>query len=218
MVTVGQASTALAYTGPQSVSAGASLGPAAALSSSASACQAGQPVSFTLGTNPATGAAGTYPLESATTNSSGAAAGAPVSTSGWQAGAYTITASYAGTGNCGASTVTEPLVVTTAGLAAAGAGSYPVTGAGTAGFGFIVAKIPHTSSYLGAISLVRNGSASGSLAALFWALSRTPMMASTAQLMWFNSAPNRTSSSYCAVRSAPVNFARGSSATVNCVV
>ena len=114
-VTVVQASTALAYTGPQSVSAGASLGPAAALSSSASACQAGQPVSFTLGTNPATGAAGTYPLESATTNSSGAAAGAPVSTSGWQAGAYTITASYAGTGNCGASTVTEPLAVTTPG-------------------------------------------------------------------------------------------------------
>ena len=156
-VTVAQASTALAYTGPPSVSAGTGLVPAATLTSPASACQASQPVTFTLDTNPTTGAAGTYPLEPATTTASGAATGASISTTGWQAGAYTITASYAGTGNCAASTATAPLAVTTPGLAAAGAGSYPVTGAGTVSFGFIVAKIPHTSRYLGGISLVSTG-------------------------------------------------------------
>jgi YVTN family beta-propeller protein len=157
LVTVAQAGTALAYTGPESVSAGAGLVPAAALSSPAGACQAGQPVTFTLDANPTTGTAGTYPLESATTSAGGTATGAPVSTSGWQAGAYTVTASYAGTGNCGPSTATAPLPVTTPGLAAEGAGSYPLAG-GAVSFGFIVAQIPHTSRYQGAISLV---SASG---------------------------------------------------------
>ncbi len=157
-ITVAQASTTLAYAGPQSISAGASLAPAAILSSSASACQASQPVTFILATNPTTGASGSYSLESATTNPSGAATGAPVSTTGWQAGAYTITASYAGTANCSASTATAPLVVTTAGLAAAGAGSYTNAGVGPVGFGFIVAHIPHTSSYLGAITLINTGS------------------------------------------------------------
>ena len=60
--------------------------------------------------------------------------------------------------NCGASATGQPLVVMTAGLAAAGAGRYPLPGAGTVSFGFIVAKIPHTSSYLGAIALISNGS------------------------------------------------------------
>ena len=48
-------------------------------------------------------------------------------------------------------------MVTTPGLAAAGAGSYSITGTGPVGFGFIVARIPQTSIYLGAISLVSNG-------------------------------------------------------------
>ena len=157
-VTVAPAGTTLAYTGPQSIAARTSLVPAASLSSSAAACQASQSVTFTLSANPATGTAGTYTLESASTTSGGAATGASISTSGWLAGAYTITASYAGTVNCGASATGQPLVVTTAGLAAAGAGRYPLPGAGTVSFGFIVAKIPHTSSYLGAIALISNGS------------------------------------------------------------
>ena len=119
-VTVTPAATALTYTGPQSVARGASFTPVATLSSPASACQAGQPVSFTLNANPKTGAPRTYPLESATTDGTGAATGASVSTSGWRAGAYTITASYAGTADCGASASTKPLVVTVSGLKAAG--------------------------------------------------------------------------------------------------
>ena len=154
-VTVAPAATALAYTGPQSAARGASFTPAAALSSPASACQAGQPVSFTLNVNPKTAAARTYPLESATTDGTGAATGAPVSTSGWRAGAYTITASYAGTADCGASASTKPLVVTVSGLKAAGTGSYPVPGAGTVTVDFAV--IGHTSTYHGGITLVSKG-------------------------------------------------------------
>ena len=154
-VTVTPAATALAYTGPQSAARGTSFTPAATLSSPASACQAGQQVSFTLNVNPKTAAARSYPLESATTDGTGAATGAPVSTSGWRAGAYTITASYAGTADCGASASTKPLVVTVSGLKAAGTGSYPVPGAGTVNVDFAV--IGHTGTYHGGITLVSKG-------------------------------------------------------------
>jgi hypothetical protein len=154
-VTVTPAATALAYTGPQSVPRGTSFTPAATLSSPASACQAGQAVSFTLNVNPKTGTPGTYPLESATTDSTGAAAGASVPTSGWRAGAYTITAGYAGTADCGASASTKPLVVTVSGLKAAGSGSYPVPGTATVKVDFAV--IGHTGTYHGGITLVSRG-------------------------------------------------------------
>jgi MBG domain (YGX type)/Putative Ig domain len=188
-VTVTQATTSLAYTGPQSISPGTSLVPAATLSSSASACQASQLVSFSLATNP-TGAAGSYSLGSATTNGSGVAAAAAVSTVGWQAGAYTLTASYAGTGNCGASTATAPLVVTTAGLAAAGAGTYSITSAGPVGFGFIVAQIPHTGSYLGAVSLVSTGSwrLAGTLSGYTKSSATQGTVTGTGSLYWWNPA------------------------------
>jgi hypothetical protein len=154
-VTVTPAATALAYTGPQSAARGASFTPAATLSSPASACQAGQQVSFTLNVNPKTAAAQSYPLEPATTDGTGAATGASVSTSGWRAGAYTITASYAGTADCGASASTKPLVVTVSGLKAAGTGSYPVPHAGTVNVDFAV--IGHTGTYHGGITLVSKG-------------------------------------------------------------
>ncbi len=155
-VTVTPAATALTYTGPQSVARGASFTPAATLSSPASVCPAGQPVSFTLNASPKTGAPGTYPLESATTDGTGAATAASAPTSGWRAGAYTITASYAGTADCGASASTKPLVVTVSGLKAAGSGSYQVPGTGTVSVNFAV--IGHTSTYHGGITLVRKGS------------------------------------------------------------
>jgi hypothetical protein len=155
-VTVAQTGTALAYGGPRKVSAGTGLVPAAVLTSPAGACEDAQPVTFTLNDNPTTGAAGAYPLESAATRTGAAATGAPVSTSGWQAGAYAITASYAGTGDCGPSTTTAPLTVTTPRPAAAGAGSYPLAGA-TVTFAFTVVLIPHTSRYSGSISLVSAG-------------------------------------------------------------
>ena len=117
---------------------------------------AGQPVSFTLDVNPTTGTAGSYPLESAATDGTGAAAGASVSTSGWQPGAYTITASYAGTANCGASAPpgrwwSPPPAWRPPGV------SYVLPGTGTVNADFIVAKIPHTGIYVGGISLVSDG-------------------------------------------------------------
>jgi YVTN family beta-propeller protein len=190
-VTVAPAGTALAYAGPQTVSAGTGLVPAAALSSPAGPCQAGQPVTFTLDANPTTGAAGSYPLESAATSAGGTATGAPVSTSGWQAGAYTVTAAYAGTGNCGPSTATAPLAVTTPGLAAAGAGSYPAAGA-TVSFGFIVAQIPHTSRYLGAISLISAGGwrLSGTLSGYATSSATQGALTGTGSLYWWDKTLN----------------------------
>jgi Tol biopolymer transport system component len=191
-VTVGQAGTSLAYTGPESIAVGTSLVPAATLSSPAAACEASQPVTFSLSANPANGTAGTYTLESATTISGGTATGASVSTSGWLAGAYTITASYPGTANCSASTTAEPLVVTTSGLAAAGAGTYSVTGTGQVGFGFIVARIPHTSFYLGDLSLISNGSwrLTGTMNTYALSSSTQGMVTGTGSLYWWNPALN----------------------------
>jgi MBG domain (YGX type)/Bacterial Ig-like domain (group 3) len=191
-VTVGQAGTTLVYTGPESISAGTGLVPAATLTSPASACESGQQVTFALNANPATGVAGTYTLESATTGSSGSATGASVSTKNWQAGAYAITASYAGTANCAAATVTEPLAVTVPGLGAAGAGGYTVSGAGAVGFGFIVAQVPHTSSYLGAISLINNGKweFTGTITSYVMTSSTQGTLAGTGSLSWWNPALN----------------------------
>ncbi len=189
-VTVGPAGTTLTYTGPESIAAGIGLVPAANLSSPAAACQASQPVTFTLSANPATGTTGTYTLESATTISGGAATGASISTAGWLAGAYTITASYPGTLDCGASTASTPLVVTTPGLAAAGAGSYSITGTGPVGFGFIVARIPQTSIYLGAISLVSNGNwrLAGTLNTYTTSSATQGNVTGIASLYWWNPA------------------------------
>jgi hypothetical protein len=192
-VTVGQAGTTLTYTGPQTVSAGTALVPSATLTSPAGACQAGQTISFSLNTNPKTGAAGPYTLGSAVTNASGTATGASVSTTGWQAGAYTLTAAYAGTGNCAMSTATSPLAVTTPGLAAAGAGSYPVTGAETVKFGFIVALIPHTTKYAGAISLVSGDWwLNGSLSSYVNTSATQGTAAGTGSLYWWNQTLNHS--------------------------
>ena len=190
-VSVGQASTGLAYTGPSSVSTQASLVPAATLSSAASACQVGQSVSFTLDANPATGAAGSYLLESAITTSGGAATGGSIHTTGWQPGAYTITASYAGTANCVASTTTEPLTVTAPGLAAAGAGSYPLAGR-TVGFGFIVARAPRTGAYQGGISLVSPGTwqLTGTLKGYTKSSPTQGTLTGTGSLYWWNQSLN----------------------------
>jgi mucin-19 len=188
-LTVTQAGTTLTYTGPQTISTGTALVPSATLASPSSACQASQTISFSLNTNPVTGAAGPYTLESAVTNASGTATGASVSTNGWQAGAYTLTAAYAGTGNCAMSTATSPLAVTTPGLTAAGAGTYPVTGAGMLKFGFIVALIPHTTRYAGAISLVSSGWwLTGSLSSYAKTSSTQGTAAGTGSLYWWNQA------------------------------
>jgi MBG domain (YGX type)/Putative Ig domain len=190
-VTVGPASTTLAYTGPASISAGTALVPAASLTSSASACQTGQAVSFSLSANPTTGASGSYSLGSATTTSSGAATAASVSTSGWEAGAYMITASYAGTANCDAANVTAPLVVSEAGDVAVGAGTYSVSGVGPVAFGFVVWRVPLTSVYLGGISVVGGGwSLTGQVTGYSLTSGTQGVLTGTGILSWWNPALN----------------------------
>ena len=149
--------TGLSYAGPNQVAVGSSFAPAAALTSAGTYCESGQQVTFSLASNPITGAATSYPLGTATTNSSGSAAVAPpVSTAGWANGAYTITASYPGTTDCGPSTATAVLAVTSPGQLAFGDGWYNVLG--QTNFGFVVALVPHSkTSYAGALSEVTPG-------------------------------------------------------------
>jgi MBG domain (YGX type) len=155
-ITVGQAATALTYTGTTSVTTPAAVTPAASLSSGAAACAAGQPVTFTLSSNPMTGAAGTYALETATTSSAGTATGAAIPTSGWLAGAYTVTATFAGTTNCIGSQASAVIAVSIPGTAAAGAGKYSASGAGAVSMGFVVAQAAH-GSYTGQLSILNTG-------------------------------------------------------------
>ncbi|HEY6785749.1 MAG TPA: hypothetical protein VI365_00400 [Trebonia sp.] len=85
-----------------------------------------------------------------------------MSTAGWANGTYLLTASYAGTSNCGASTSTASIAVTSAaspGQLALGYGSYtPVPALGTTSFGFVVAQVPHSAgTYAGELTLVTPG-------------------------------------------------------------
>jgi len=219
-VTVGQAGTTLAYTGPASISAGTALVPAASLTSSASGCQAGQPVSFSLNANPTTGATGSYSLGSATTNSSGTATAASVSTSGWEAGAYMITASYAGTANCNSASVTAPLAVSQSGDVGVGAGTYSVNGVGPVAFGFVVWRVPLTSIYLGGISVVGGGwSLIGSVTGYSLTSGTQGVLTGSGTLSWWNPALNHghggwqvasTSVSYTATFSVTSKISPGS--------
>ena len=155
---VGRASTSIVYGGQQLVMIGNPLVPSATLSSPAAACKSGKTVSFSLDANPVTGAATSYPLGSATTNSSGQATGAAIATAGWLEGQYTITASFAATESCAASSYEASLAVASPGAAASGGGWYSLSGAGRSNFGFNVRKVPNTTnSYKGQLLLINNG-------------------------------------------------------------
>jgi MBG domain (YGX type)/Putative Ig domain len=217
----GQAATSLAYTGTTQLTTPATLVPAASLSSSAAACQAAQPVSFTLNENPTTGAAGTYSLETATTNSAGTATGAAVSTSGWLAGSYMITATYAGTTNCAGSQASAVLAVAAPGTAAIGAGTYTVSAAGAVAMGFVVAQVPKTTSYTGKLAIV-NGSRwsfSASVTSYTKSSSTAGKLAGTGTLSFWNPTLNKghggwqvaaTRVSYTAVFTATTKTAKAS--------
>lgn len=191
--TVAQAGTSLGYTGTTGLAAPASLVPAASLSSGAAACQVGAPVTFTLSANPLTGAAGTYTLETASTGPAGTATGAAIPTSGWQAGSYTITAAFTGTASCGASEATGVLAVATAGTAAAGAGTYPVPGAGTVDMGFAVGTLPHSSQYAGRLSIADGQDWSFAAAVTSYASpsATSGVLSGTGTLWWWNPALDR---------------------------
>jgi hypothetical protein len=95
-------------------------------------------------------------------------------------------------GRCAAATTTAALAVTAPGLAAAGAGSYQVPGFGAISFGFVVAQIPHTSSYLGGISLVSNGEwqLTGTLSGYVKISATQGTATGTGSLYWWNPALN----------------------------
>ncbi len=125
-LTVSRNATSLLYTGGQTVVAGSSFSAQALVSSPAAVCLAGQPVSFSLDRNPATGVTGSYQVGTAT--STAGAAATMVATTGWQPGVYTITASAQANGDCLASTAAALVTVGLAGKTAGGGGWYNVPG------------------------------------------------------------------------------------------
>ncbi len=88
--------TALSYTGANQVPAGSTLALAASVTSSAPSCRSGLPVTFSLSVNPFNGSAAAYVLGAANSSPTGVVTVAAVNTTGWQTGAYMLTASYAG--------------------------------------------------------------------------------------------------------------------------
>jgi hypothetical protein len=149
-------STTLTYDGDEYVMAGGTFNVGALLASPDSSCVGGQPVTFSLDTNPITLAAGTFQLATSTTNSSGQTPLVPVSTAGWQEGVYTLTASYAGTLTCAPAQDIVALTVASASDAASGGGW--ISDNGRTSFGFTVRLVPHTTStYKGQFQLINNG-------------------------------------------------------------
>lgn len=137
------APTSLLQNGQMIVNTNSSLLVGAQLSSPAAACRPGRTISFALDRNPVTGVVGAYSLGSATTDSSGQATRS-VSTTSWQEGVYTVSASFAGTAGCDASgDPNGTVVVAGPGDSASGGGWYTLQGSGRSNFGFVVKKMPN---------------------------------------------------------------------------
>jgi Bacterial Ig-like domain (group 3)/Bacterial Ig-like domain (group 1) len=152
---VNPAATSMLYNGQQFVSVGNPLSLGAQLSSSVSACVGGQSVAFSLDRNPLDGTPGAYPLATALAGSGGQAS-ASVSTTGWQDGAYQVTAAFAGTTSCAGSSDTGLLTAASPGDAASGGGWYSTNG--RVNFGFTVHRVPHTAStYTGQLLVMNTG-------------------------------------------------------------
>jgi hypothetical protein len=153
--------TALSYTGVNLVAAGSPLAVSATLTSSALSCASGQPVTFSLSVNPLNGSAVTYVLGTANSWPAGVVTVGAVNTTGWQNGAYIVTASYpgatVGATVCPPATTTASLAVTTPGTLGFGAGVYTVPGVGPTSFSFVTALVPRTKSYVGALTVITGG-------------------------------------------------------------
>ena len=155
-------SVALTYNGPSQVAVSSSFAPTAVLSASSPACVSGQPVSFSLSTDPLNGTAGPYSLGSGDASGTGSVTNPSVNTAGWENGVYTITASYAGATVgaviCPAARTSASLAVTVPGQVAFGDGLYNIPNVGQTSFGFVVALKPHTTNtYLGQLAVVVPG-------------------------------------------------------------
>ena len=69
-----------------------------------------------------------------------------------------VTASFAGTANCGSSTSTASLAVTSPGQLAFGGGSYTVPNLGQTSFALVVALAPHSkTTYQGVLDVILSG-------------------------------------------------------------
>ena len=152
------ATTSLAYNGQQIVSANSTLLVGAKLSSAASSCSSGRTIAFFLDGDPDGAGPMTAVLGVVTTDSSGQATLA-LQTTNWTVGAvYTVTASYAGAAACLASSdSTGTLIVSSPGDSADGGGWYTVAGSGRSNFGFVVNKVPNTTTYKGQILFMNTG-------------------------------------------------------------
>ena len=100
--------TSIAYAGSPKVQVGKAATFGVVLSASDASCVGGLPLSFSFDRDPVTGATGPTALGEATTNADGRAK-LTVGTTGWTAGTYELTVSYAGNdlGCVGSSTSTE---------------------------------------------------------------------------------------------------------------
>jgi hypothetical protein len=202
--TITAAATTLTSTVPLSTTVGTSMTPSAILSSSASACQTGQPVTFTLDKSPVTGVTGGYPLGSASTDPTGVAKAPSVATTGWQPTAYTLTAIYPGDGNCSGSTASAPLTISAPGQALAGAGVYAVPGAGSVTFGLVVTRFPFATgaTYVGGISLVEAGewNFEGCVTSYLKASATQGSIGGVGTLSWWNPALNHNRGGWVVAR------------------
>ncbi len=191
-----KATTTLLYNGGQIVNIGSSFTPAALLSSSTAACTTGQTISFSLDANPLTGAAGTYALGTATTGAGGQATMAPIGTTGWLEGVYTINATFAGTAACDTSSDSATLTVAGPGDSANGGGWYTLSGSGRINFGFTVSKVDNkctsNCAYKGQLLLINNGKwrLKGNLTAYSKTSNGQGAAGGTGDLFWWDASLN----------------------------
>jgi YVTN family beta-propeller protein len=192
--TVTPAATTLTSKTPLTVGAGTTFTPSATLTSLAAACQSGQPVQFSIDRNPVTGAQTPYALGTGVSGPSGDATGSPVSATGWQGGAYTLTATYAGTPSCTGSTATAPLSVSVAGQVAGGSGTYTVPGSGSVSAGFAAVRIPWLTppTYVGSVTVINTGKwwFQGSVSVYTKSSASAGAISGTGRLSWWNPALN----------------------------
>ncbi len=140
-----KAATSLLHNGQQLVTADSTLLLGAKLSSAESSCVSPRTVSFTLDRDPDGLGPASAALGRATTDSSGQATLA-VSTAGWTLPeAYEVTAQFAGTDTCAASSDLSTVTVARPGEAARGGGWYTLDGSGRNDFSFAVGKVTNTS-------------------------------------------------------------------------
>ena len=192
--------------------------PTATLSSPVSACESVQPVAFSLSVDPLTGSAGPYPLETVNSTASGLVNGTAVSTTGWENGVYTITASYAGTTTgttqCAPVTTTASLAVISPGQFAYGFGRYtPVASLGPTSFGFVVAH--PKSSYQGQLSVVTPGKwwFQGNVTSFGLSGTTQGLLGGTGSLYWWVATLNRGHGGWQLAKSGVTYKAVGNSAT-----